>query len=114
MFHINFENLNISFSFRHVRDANFYVNSKNLVTDVTVCDFLVNGQEFSGLAACTAEDKFVKETGRKVALARALKAAGLSREARTYVWGRYLNRGSFKMQHESAELINLEPNEEIN
>lgn len=44
----------------------------------------------SAQARCSTKDKFVKETGRKIALTRML--APLSKEFRTAVWTCYLNR----------------------
>ena len=40
-------------------------------------------------AICSPRDKFVKDTGRKISLARLLKAMGLSREQRRDVWNQY-------------------------
>ena len=92
MFHVTLPEGNIAFSFQHIRGTNFEVRPGKLVTDITKCDFLLDGKAFSGLAACAAGDKFEKETGRKVALKRAMQDAKLSRDSRTMIWGRYLNR----------------------
>lgn len=98
MFHVNTEGLNISFSFAHHRDVDLVLplklNPKKLVhvTDITLCDMLVDGKEFMGEACCTAEDPFQKEAGRKVALTRALQEAGLSRKVRQQVWIKYFSR----------------------
>ncbi len=92
MFHVNIDDLNISFSFRHIRNAYFEVSPNRVVSDVTVCDLLVNGAEFEGLACCVAGDAFRKETGRKHALARALEAAKLSKEIRRQIWEDYFGR----------------------
>lgn len=43
-----------------------------------------------GVARCHPNDKFDLVQGRKVALGRALKAAGLSKRARELVWRQYL------------------------
>lgn len=93
MFHINLDDsTNVSFSFQHYRNVNFEVRPGKFATDVTYCDFLLNGEEFSGLAVCVKGDPFKKETGRKNALARALKDAKLLKSERKQVWERYLHR----------------------
>lgn len=98
MFHVNLPDFNLSFSFSHKRDVNFAIRDDKVITDVTECDLLVNGAEFSGLAACSAEDKFTKEVGRKVALTRALYNASLPKYARTEVWNRYFNRIKYEVR----------------
>lgn len=45
-----------------------------------------------GSALCSEQDNFVKETGRKISLAKALKDANFSREERTLVWQGYFDR----------------------
>ena len=45
-------------------------------------------------AYCHPNDNFCKETGRKLALARALKALGVPVEFRREAWLCYLNRGN--------------------
>lgn len=47
---------------------------------------------FIGVAECSINDMFVKETGRKLSLARALKETDLSKEERRTIWETYLNR----------------------
>ncbi len=99
MFHLTVNGKNISFSFDHARGVNLTLplklNSKKLVTitDITLCDLLVDGKEFLGESCCVVGDKFVKETGRKVALGRALGEAKLEREERRAVWAKYHLRG---------------------
>lgn len=92
MFHVHATDYEISFSFRHYRDVNFEVRPGHKVTDVTYCDMLANGKEYSGLAACAKGDAFKKETGRKVALTRALAEAKLPKDVRTIIWERYHGR----------------------
>jgi hypothetical protein len=99
MFNLTIDGRNISFSFAHHRDVNLTLplrlNPKKLVTvtDITLCDMLVDGKEYSGEACCVAGDQFRKESGRKVALARALQDAQLPRAIRTLVWDKYFHRG---------------------
>lgn len=98
MFHVNVPSYNISFSFVHHRDVNLTLplkmNPKKFVhiTDITLCDMLVNGQEFMGEACCVQGDAFKKESGRKVALTRALAEAKLPKDVRTIIWERYHGR----------------------
>ena len=47
---------------------------------------------FQGLATCAAKDMFCKATGRKVALARALKARGYHKAWRTAFWAAYFTQ----------------------
>ena len=42
-----------------------------------------------GFAMCSGADEFRKATGRKIALLRAMQAAGLSKSTRTFVWQQY-------------------------
>ena len=62
--HVNTPEHNISFSFRHLRDAKFEIRDDKVVSDVTYCDLLIDGKPFSGLACCVEGDKFVKNIGR--------------------------------------------------
>jgi len=48
----------------------------------------------SGLTKCSRNDQFVKSTGRKLALARAMQDARLDREARRLLWAQYLGRST--------------------
>jgi len=44
----------------------------------------------TGTAQCSKLDNFAKETGRKIALARAIK--NFSKEERTEIWDKYFSR----------------------
>lgn len=96
MFHVNTGKHNISFSFSHLRDVNYVIRKGTVVSDLTKCDLLVDGTEFNGLSACRKGDAFNKETGRKLALADALKQAkeklGLTKDEKLFVWARYFDR----------------------
>lgn len=48
---------------------------------------------FSGYALCSSKDKFSKETGRKLALRRALEMVGFDKNERSYIWNLYHLRG---------------------
>jgi hypothetical protein len=45
-----------------------------------------------GYAQCYAKDVFERKIGRKIALARALKGAGISRSERTLVWEQFIKQ----------------------
>lgn len=99
MFHLTLlTGTNVAFSFHHERDTDFQVRDNKVVSDVTVCDFLLDGKQFSGLAVCASGDKFEKEVGRKIALKRAMDQAELRRELRSEIWGLYFNRFPDKNQ----------------
>lgn len=49
-------------------------------------------KQFEGEAVTHPNDKFLKETGRKLSLARALKESGLGYEQRKEVWNVYFSR----------------------
>ena len=89
MLHLSVEGHDIKFSFSHLR----HLGQEAGVTDATVCTFELDGKTYTGLAACSAHDTFNKETGRKLALARALKQLTLSKKVREAIWQRYFNRG---------------------
>ena len=59
----------------------------------TICDITEKGTKkvlFSGISLCSIKDNFCKETGRKIALTRAIRK--LPREVRQLVWAEYLSR----------------------
>lgn len=61
---------------------------------MTVC-YLSIGEptvDWISFALCSKKDNFCKETGRKVSLARALQAAGLTYGERKQIWEAYFNR----------------------
>src|SRR5436190_23211783 len=45
-----------------------------------------------GLTVCSQKDNFCKQTGRKIALTRALLDSELGKSDRTLVWEAYINR----------------------
>ena len=45
-----------------------------------------------GIARCSVRDRFVRATGRKIALARAMKAQGIPRVERRVLWAVYFGR----------------------
>jgi hypothetical protein len=59
----------------------------------TICEISERGFKeplFVGKSVCSSRDRFCKETGRKVALTRAI--ASLPRETRKQIWEDYFNR----------------------
>ena len=92
MFNVKVDKLNIRFSFSHIRGIGKHVN----VSDLTHCVLRINEHTFNAVAACSKNDKFNKEIGRKVSLARVLKQAQekieLSKAVRFCVWERYFQR----------------------
>jgi len=44
---------------------------------------------FCGFALCSNKDNFSRDTGRKISLARALKASQIPKEERLKVWEAY-------------------------
>jgi len=59
----------------------------------TICEITEKGTKnvlFSGSSLCSSRDNFCKETGRKIALARAIR--DLPRDVRQLVWADYFSR----------------------
>lgn len=56
------------------------------------CPFDQAFPELEAYATCVPSDKFVKETGRKISLARLLHLMGVPRQERAKVWEKYHNR----------------------
>jgi len=48
--------------------------------------------EYSALALCSPQDRFCKETGRKISLKKLLATMGLTQEQRNSVWLQYFDR----------------------
>jgi hypothetical protein len=59
-----------------------------------------NGLGIQGHAACSPKDRFVYEIGRKIALTRALRKSGWSKDQRRQFWKQYLDRGKKKEESE--------------
>lgn len=58
-----------------------------------------------GWAECSFSDQFVKETGRKIALRRALIAGGFDREERRLFWAAYHGRFAQSIVAHSREAV---------
>lgn len=90
----------IRFTFRHVVEKIAVGQTRDLLTGelvpklenrpVTYCYLKTpNEQQYTGEAIVHPNDKFLKERGRKLALARALKESGLGYFDRSQVWAAY-------------------------
>jgi hypothetical protein len=57
----------------------------------TVCTVVVRNKIFQGIAKCSPEDKFSRDTGRKISLSKAMKKTSgeLSKVQRRNVWNAY-------------------------
>jgi hypothetical protein len=92
MFNVSVDKFNVQFTFTHMRNVGEGVG----ITDVTSCDLYINGEQFTGVAACSKHDVFNKEVGRKIALKRAIEAVRTKVElpqiVRECVWQRYFGR----------------------
>ena len=53
-------------------------------------------ERIMGVACCNPRDQFVKTIGRKIALARAMRAAGMTRDERRAAWAAYFENGGTK------------------
>jgi len=92
VFNVSVDKFNVQFTFAHMRSIGEGVG----ITDITECDLYINGEQFTGVAACSKHDVFNKEVGRKVALKRAIedarKRVELSQIVRECIWQRYFFR----------------------
>lgn len=75
------------------------VMTECLITEVGNRDTVIG----VGSACCSLKDSFVKESGRKVSLTRALFNGGFNRIERTVIWKSYLNRAAIQAEIESYE-----------
>lgn len=94
MFHVESNNYTIEFTFKHTKLDDLMEINHRLIHAVTQCDLTVDDKSFAGIAACVVGDNFNKEVGRKIALTRALKKAGLPKDVRADVWIAYFDRGT--------------------
>lgn len=65
------------------------------ITTCKIVDDSIQGSPFTVATAtskCHENDRFVKESGRKLSLARAIKALNLPKSERKIIWETYLNR----------------------
>lgn len=89
MFYSSTGNVHLAFRFFHTK-----ANRKRQRTTQCIVLRRQSGDTptllYSGLAVCSKRDNFNKETGRKLALTRAIER--LSREERAAIWSTYLDR----------------------
>jgi hypothetical protein len=71
-------------------EVNFthYYDGKVRVTRCIILD-TISGKETTGESRCNPVDQFVRNTGRKLSLAKALKEYGLPVEIRKLFWDEY-------------------------
>lgn len=65
------------------------------VTTCKIVDDSIQGSPFpiaSGTSRCHENDRFVKEAGRKLSLARAIRSLNIPKSERKIIWETYLNR----------------------
>ena len=84
----------IQFQYQHFPFHRGFLTGENDQAYSTTCDLEIDGIPFTGVALCHPSDNFCKETGRKLALQRALDAAWrvLAKEDRTRIWSAYFQR----------------------
>jgi hypothetical protein len=82
---------------------------------VTLCSLVITSNlgayVFGGYALCSSRDRFVKETGRKIALRRALEMAGVDKVHRKAIWLKYLSRN--EISDDIAFLLAIVPEAEF-
>lgn len=99
MFNVKVGEFNVQFTFQHLTGLAVEIGeySSMPVQAVTNCTLRINGQEFCGMAVCSAYDVFLREKGRKISLARALAEArakiDVPHDVRECIWLRYFDRG---------------------
>ena len=81
---------NLIIKWRH--HSSYLINEKESRLPHTVC-FIINNEneESIGCALCNPKDNYCRAIGRKLSLARAMKAAKLPKEERTVIWEIYRN-----------------------
>lgn len=77
----------------NINNVDYWITFKYFNNKVTTCIIETQGfvEVCSGTCYLSENDRFVKETGRKIALARALKYV-FNKEERTQFWNAYFNR----------------------
>lgn len=68
---------------------------RSVRTICSITDDSIQGSPYvvaTGSAMCSSNDQFVKETGRKISLDRAIRQLKLPKIERTIVWNTYLKR----------------------
>lgn len=77
--------------FRHNRHGGWLPGRDTWAQAYTIAKVQAGGEEFIGEAYCSYDDIFCYETGRKIALTRAIKP--LPKSVRRGLWEAYFNRG---------------------
>lgn len=109
MFNVKIRDKNMQFTFSHYTNVGEEVG----IQAITYCRLVINGVTFSGTAACSVHDRFDRERGRKLALARALQVARkvtpLEWVERYAIWTRYQDRRLTNAEWEYAIVLPLGP-----
>lgn len=79
--------------FKHEKQAENHPTG----TTCFILDKETNAEVARGVAKCNPADRFNYESGRKLALARALTEAGFDRNARGMAWNAYRKRGAVQV-----------------
>lgn len=103
----------IGFSFMHINPLPAGVGVSIGIAGMTDCTLIINETESHGQAFCSVSDRFDKETGRKVSLARALEASGVDKDTRTEVWNRYFLREMTNTEYIDGPILVGEAPQEI-
>lgn len=74
----------------HIKLSNKPAPSLPYVQCIVALDYDPKQEPIFAEALCSERDTFVKAQGRKIAFARALKAAGFSRSDRAVLWRQFL------------------------
>ena len=65
------------------------------ITTCRIVDDSIQGSPFHAASAssrCHENDRFIKESGRKLSLARAIRSLNIPKSERKIIWETYLNR----------------------
>ena len=102
MFRVEQGGSKYEFSFEHLRFKSWVIDGTHAIKGKTVCTLFTHYRQLGqdkilkvyGVSDCSVSDNFNKETGRKLALSRALKAGNVPREARAAIWRAYFGRST--------------------
>ena len=70
-------------------EYHYPIQSPRLQTLCQIKNTITDNDVSFGFALCSEKDRFCRDTGRKLSLARAMKSAGLSKEERAELWNVY-------------------------
>jgi hypothetical protein len=84
----------------NIDNTDYWVSWEHYIPYQSTCQITKQGFVIVGIGngICSPKDKFDKEIGRKVILARALSKSNFSKENRKQFWSAYLNRKNAQRQ----------------